>query len=70
MQVKPTHVIIQNGKAELLFDAMPNEVLAFVQSQATNPGWFDGIKITTEFNLMHSKWQTTVTMPSGVTFHL
>lgn len=70
MNCKPTHVIVSTRGTELLFDAMPNDVLAFVQDQATNPGWFDGIKITTEFSLLHSKWQTTVTMPPGVTFHL
>lgn len=70
MNCKPTHVIIENNKASLLFDAMPNDVLDFVKAQATNPGWFDGIKITTEFNLLHGKWQSTVTLPPGVVFHL
>jgi hypothetical protein len=70
MTCKPTHVIVQDGKASLLFDADPNDVLDFIKSQATNPGWFDGIQIVTFFNLLHAKWQTTVTLPLGATIRL
>jgi len=68
---KPDSIVSTEAGTLLIFTGVPpNRVHRVVKSQADNLKWFEGVKITTEVNLVLEAWQTSVFIPAGKHFSL